>query len=215
MTTNLKSLREKYGYTQEYVADYVGVSTKRYGQYERGAHFTTDVLIKLKELYNTSTDYILGLEDTAPLVGDNFIRSETGLGFKSINKLKSLNQEFQTQFLSMRFGINVTGHVYANNLDKMRLVIIDKLLSSNYCDDILKALIQYSFPHDNAIPCIKNKKGKIEILKTDNDCLYMAYDKNRLDDNTQIPLNQIMDKSFYKTKLDILLQEFSNEYNKL
>ena len=44
------------------IADYLGMKQPQYSRYERGYRdIPTDVLIKLAKLYNTSTDYILGL----------------------------------------------------------------------------------------------------------------------------------------------------------
>lgn len=60
--TRLKDLREDYEYSQSYVADYLNIKQPQYSRYERGLRdIPTDILIKLASLYNTSTDYILGL----------------------------------------------------------------------------------------------------------------------------------------------------------
>jgi len=60
----LKELRLSHGYTQKYVADYLGVSQKAYSNYELGKRkprFNT--FIKLVELYDVSSDYIFELTD--------------------------------------------------------------------------------------------------------------------------------------------------------
>ncbi|MBR6619501.1 MAG: helix-turn-helix transcriptional regulator [Clostridia bacterium] len=58
----LKKLREESGYTQKYVSDYLNIKQPQYSRYERGLRdVPTDILISLAKLYNTSTDYILGL----------------------------------------------------------------------------------------------------------------------------------------------------------
>lgn len=58
----IKDLREDHDYTQQYVADYLGMKQPQYSRYERGLRdIPTDVLIQLAKLYKTSTDYILGL----------------------------------------------------------------------------------------------------------------------------------------------------------
>ena len=60
----LKDLREDHDLTQQAVADYLGMKQSQYSQYERGIRdIPTDVLIRLAELYKTTTDYILGLTD--------------------------------------------------------------------------------------------------------------------------------------------------------
>lgn len=60
----LKDLREDRDMSQQQVADYLGMKQPQYSRYERGLRdIPTDVLIRLAKLYNTSTDYILGLSN--------------------------------------------------------------------------------------------------------------------------------------------------------
>ncbi len=71
---NIKNLRLQYGYTQKFVADNLNVKQNTYSQYETGAReISIDILIALANLYNTSTDYILGLteeEERYPTIGN-------------------------------------------------------------------------------------------------------------------------------------------------
>ena len=58
----IRELREDHDYTQQYVAEYLGMKQSQYSRYERGLRdVPTDVLIALALLYKTTTDYILGL----------------------------------------------------------------------------------------------------------------------------------------------------------
>ena len=58
----LRDLREDRDFSQQYVAEYLSMKQPQYSRYERGLRdIPTDILIKLAKLYNTSTDYILGL----------------------------------------------------------------------------------------------------------------------------------------------------------
>ena len=58
----LKDLREDRDLSQQQVADFLGMKQPQYSRYERGLRdVPTDVLIRLAQLYKTSTDYILGL----------------------------------------------------------------------------------------------------------------------------------------------------------
>lgn len=60
----IKDLREDRDLSQEQVAEYLGMKQPQYSRYERGLRdIPTDILIKLAELYGTSTDFILGLTD--------------------------------------------------------------------------------------------------------------------------------------------------------
>ncbi|NBI65690.1 XRE family transcriptional regulator [Pseudoflavonifractor sp. 60] len=59
---NIRNLREDNDWTQQYVADQLGVNRRTYSAYETGTNsMTPETLIQLAELYNTSVDYLLGL----------------------------------------------------------------------------------------------------------------------------------------------------------
>lgn len=62
----LKDLREDHDYSQQHIADYLGMKQPQYSRYERGLRdIPTDVLVRLAQLYKTSTDYILGLTNNS------------------------------------------------------------------------------------------------------------------------------------------------------
>ena len=62
----LRDLREDHDLTQQQVADYLHMKQPQYNRYERGLRdIPTDVLIRLARLYHTTTDYLLGLTDSA------------------------------------------------------------------------------------------------------------------------------------------------------
>lgn len=57
----IKDLREDNDLTQTQVAEYLGTSQTMYARYERGANeLPIRHLLKLCDLYNVSSDYILG-----------------------------------------------------------------------------------------------------------------------------------------------------------
>ncbi len=57
----LKQERKKRNLTQQNVAEYLKIERGSYAKYETGANTpTTDNILKLAELYNVSTDYLLG-----------------------------------------------------------------------------------------------------------------------------------------------------------
>lgn len=66
--SRLKDLREDRDLSQQALADYLEMKQPQYSRYERGLRdIPTDILIKLAKLYETSTDYILGLtNETEP-----------------------------------------------------------------------------------------------------------------------------------------------------
>ena len=64
MIKRLKELREDHDFTQQHIADMLHCSQRAYSNYESGnRNLPIDVLIKIAEIYQTSTDYILGVTD--------------------------------------------------------------------------------------------------------------------------------------------------------
>ncbi len=60
----VRELREDHDLTQREVAAELKMSQPQYFRYEQGYRdLPTDILVALARLYNTSTDYILGLTD--------------------------------------------------------------------------------------------------------------------------------------------------------
>lgn len=61
MYNRLRDLRNDADMNQTQVAEYLGMSQTGYSKYETGENdIPTDMLIKLADFYETSTDYILG-----------------------------------------------------------------------------------------------------------------------------------------------------------
>lgn len=62
----IKDLREDHDMSQQAVSEYLHMKQPQYSRYERGLRdIPTDVLIRLAQLYKTSTDYILGLTNNS------------------------------------------------------------------------------------------------------------------------------------------------------
>ena len=60
----ISDLRNDKDYTQKQIAEILNVHPEVYRRYEKGVReIPVWALIKLAELYKTSTDYILGLTD--------------------------------------------------------------------------------------------------------------------------------------------------------
>ena len=59
--TRLKAAREKAGYTQEKVAEILGINQSTCTGYETGYRKPSiDILMKLADLYNVSIDWLVG-----------------------------------------------------------------------------------------------------------------------------------------------------------
>lgn len=64
MASRIKEVRESRHVIQEIVANEIGVTQQAFSKYERYiTNIKVDVLIKLAEYFNVTTDYLLGLSD--------------------------------------------------------------------------------------------------------------------------------------------------------
>lgn len=79
----LKSLRESNGLTQDELAEKVGVTKQAISQYERGVRRPDfDTLSALCDLFNVSTDFLLGKSDyTSRLLDENELSMVDGYYF--------------------------------------------------------------------------------------------------------------------------------------
>lgn len=65
MYKRIRELREDKDLLQRDIAEYLNCTQVAYSRYELGLRdIPTDVLIKLADFHNTSTDYLLGRTDT-------------------------------------------------------------------------------------------------------------------------------------------------------
>lgn len=65
----LRDIREDHDITQKALASYLNIRQNTYSQYENGQRqLPIDILVQLALYFHTSTDYILGLTDTPPLI---------------------------------------------------------------------------------------------------------------------------------------------------
>lgn len=65
---HIRDMREDHDLTQRQVAALLGMKQSQYCRYEQGIRdIPTDVLIQLAKLYETTTDYLLGLTDNPAL----------------------------------------------------------------------------------------------------------------------------------------------------
>lgn len=64
MENRIKNLREKRGLIQEILASELGITQQMLSKYERDITvIKVDILKKLAEYFNVTTDYLLGLSD--------------------------------------------------------------------------------------------------------------------------------------------------------
>lgn len=83
----LKQLRMSHNYSQQQVADKLGISPSVVSGYETGERTpSAEVLLSLSYLYKCSTDYLLGKSNEKPVA----ILDTDGLNQKQIQVLQSL-----------------------------------------------------------------------------------------------------------------------------
>lgn len=84
LSNKLRALRKKNNYTQEYLSKQLGVTKSVISAYEKGIRMPSyDILVHIAEIFNVSTDYLLGLEKK------NII-DLSGLTEKEIDAIKTL-----------------------------------------------------------------------------------------------------------------------------
>lgn len=73
LSSNLKKLRNKYNYTQQQVADKIGVTRPAYTAYEKGTRNPdSSMLSKLADVFDVSIDELLGREPKHHDSSDDF-----------------------------------------------------------------------------------------------------------------------------------------------
>ena len=68
ITQRIRFLRKNKGYTQQEVADMLGVGRAAYSAYEKGTRsISVQSIIKLSQFYKVSSDFILGLSNNTKI----------------------------------------------------------------------------------------------------------------------------------------------------
>jgi len=99
LSRRLKNLREKHGYLQKFVADKLGVRSNTLSGYENGSRSPDpEMLVKLAELYDVTTDYLLGKSDSPNLNQDEETEKilndpQTNIMFKDWEKMNDEQRE--------------------------------------------------------------------------------------------------------------------------
>ena len=64
MHKKIKEIRIKNGYTQQQIAQILGMKYQQYGRYESGERkFPVDILIALADFYGVSLDFLVGRDE--------------------------------------------------------------------------------------------------------------------------------------------------------
>lgn len=90
LSARLRKLRDKYGYTQQDVADRIGIGKSAYRSYENNdRRIPVDALTRVADLYNVSVDELLG--NSRSNASENIIHGNfTDEQFEKIQKYAEL-----------------------------------------------------------------------------------------------------------------------------
>ena len=163
----LRELREEHGYSsKEQLADALGINRSTYGRIENGTTKTisSELLIKLAELYDVSADYILGISNTPERtyydIGELGMSVDAALNLysgkvsrKVLNELL-LNNKFAvaTKMMENYFSTVVAGIIKTQN----------QLLDFNY--DLISYLTENGeLPNDEDIRNLKKKTKSAKV----------------------------------------------------
>ena len=157
----LRELREANGFkSREKLAEVIGVNKTTYSRIENGSTKTisSDILLKLADLYKVPTDYILGLSDTPENTGYDI--KELGLSIEAAKNLYSgkvdprvINELLMNDKFAMATKMMAT---YFSGAVAELMVTQNKLLDFSY--DLLNELTQTGrIPNDNDIRDTKKK----------------------------------------------------------
>lgn len=117
MESRIKSLREKRGLIQEILAAELGITQQTLSRYEGDAAFIKiDVLKKLAEYFNVTTDYLLGLSDMKrDLTGQLKVNETMGKYYDLIEVYKKLDKYDQELVWLMIQNISKTAEKRKRN----------------------------------------------------------------------------------------------------
>lgn len=83
----LKQLRTQHGFSQRRLANLIDVSASIISGYETGERTpSTEALLALSDIFNCSTDYLLGKQSTAP----SAVLDVEGLSAEQIQSLQTI-----------------------------------------------------------------------------------------------------------------------------
>lgn len=117
--SELKTLREDAGLSQEALAKEIGISQSALGNYERGSRAPDkDIIIALAKRFNVSSDYLLGISKDrrrAPSTADEFGLKDTSIQFlKCLHPFESetIDKVIASQPQLLRGLLMKTRHLY-------------------------------------------------------------------------------------------------------
>lgn len=92
----VKQLREQCGWTQSELAKLLGITRSSVNAWELGISVpSTQYLVELASLFKVSTDYLLGIDETATISVTGLTEADTHLIHALIAHLRNKNKEYK------------------------------------------------------------------------------------------------------------------------
>lgn len=111
---NLKDAIDKSGMTREQIAESVGCDTSSITKYYNGDRYPkTDIIIRLAELFNCSTDYLLGKAKC----------KNANLDIEEIHQLTALSEKAITELIVTSKQIDIDGYISNPDIDVLNILI--------------------------------------------------------------------------------------------
>lgn len=165
MNQRIFLLRSEKKYTQQYVADCVGVSIKTYRSWEKGSRnsyderkrtdISIDNLFSLATFYNVSIDYIIGKSDFYSPEND-FVGRHTGLSDNAIKTLETIKfrstkslSDFASRRLDILNYILTDGETFEKFLDNLTIFIDNKYQTPVFWDPEKHCYINTGYKYAN------------------------------------------------------------------
>lgn len=169
---NLKRFRKEKGVTQKVIAEYLGVTTSAYGQYETGVRQPNiTILTKLADYFNVTIDDLLGREEDIDVPARPIV---------VVPELTPEDEIMLPVVASLRCGYNYTGEPYTI----IRKVPVPKSYALKWGKDIVgieaigKSMLPTIRPKDICV-CIPGsawESGQIVVIDiNDSDTIKRIY----------------------------------------
>ena len=89
----IKMLREQNGLTQTQLAKALGISRSAVNAYEQSISTpSTQYIVELADLFKVSTDYLLGLDNTATIHIDGLTDKDVEVAYAMVRHLREKNK---------------------------------------------------------------------------------------------------------------------------
>lgn len=97
----LRDLREEFNYDQKDIGEKLHISASAYGYYEQNRNEPSlETLVKLAQIYNVSTDYLLGLSNIRESTTEYITSTKIPLTKKEVEAIKEMKQTSLLQEVS-------------------------------------------------------------------------------------------------------------------